>query len=120
MSRKIMRVSLDFNWPLEQTWEGYEWQPGWTEANNGAYDPPAGDGWQLWETTTEGSPISPVFPTAEDLATWMASPDRGSDQISVSAAARVIAEGGALTAVAIEGHGAARGFQDGQLWEADR
>lgn len=36
------------------------------------YEPPAGDGWQLWETTSEGSPISPVFPTAEELAEWAA------------------------------------------------
>ena len=33
-------------------------------------DPPTGDGWQLWETTSEGSPISPVFATAEELAAW--------------------------------------------------
>ena len=34
-------------------------------------DPPEGPGWQLWETVTEGSPISPVFPSAEDLARWL-------------------------------------------------
>ncbi len=34
-------------------------------------EPPAGEGWQLWETTSEGSPASPVFPTAELLAQWM-------------------------------------------------
>jgi len=34
-------------------------------------EPPAGDGWQLWSTTTEGHPESPVFATAEELATWM-------------------------------------------------
>ena len=33
-------------------------------------EPPKGKGWQLWETTTEGSPISPVFETAEKLAAW--------------------------------------------------
>jgi hypothetical protein len=37
-------------------------------------EPPAGDGWQLWQTLSEGSPISPVFPTEEDLARWMTSP----------------------------------------------
>lgn len=37
-------------------------------------DPPEGEGWQLWETVTEGSPISPVFATAQDLAEWMSSP----------------------------------------------
>lgn len=36
--------------------------------------PPTGEGWQLWETVSEGSPVSPVFTTAEDLARWMASP----------------------------------------------
>jgi hypothetical protein len=35
-------------------------------------DPPAGDGWQMWETTTEGSPISPVFATPDELAAWLA------------------------------------------------
>jgi hypothetical protein len=37
-------------------------------------DPPEGDGWQLWETVSEGSPISPVFPTADGLAEWMTTP----------------------------------------------
>lgn len=38
-------------------------------------EPPTGDGWQLWETVSEGSPISPVFGSAEELAHWMSSPD---------------------------------------------
>ena len=33
-------------------------------------DPPEGEGWQLWETTTEGAPVSPVFKTPEELAEW--------------------------------------------------
>lgn len=36
-------------------------------------DPPAGAGYQLWETVTEGSPVSPVFATPEALAQWLAS-----------------------------------------------
>jgi hypothetical protein len=39
-------------------------------------DPPEGEGWQLWETVSEGSPISPVFASAEALAGWLADPDR--------------------------------------------
>lgn len=35
-------------------------------------DPPEGEGWQMWETTSEGSPISPVFETPEQLAKWLA------------------------------------------------
>lgn len=42
---------------LAENWEGYE--------------PPSGDGYQLWETTSEGSPVSPVFETPEDLAKWL-------------------------------------------------
>jgi hypothetical protein len=38
-------------------------------------DPPTGDGWQLWETVSEGSPISPVFPTADGLVEWMTTED---------------------------------------------
>lgn len=34
------------------------------------YEPPTGGGYQLWETTTEGSPVSPVCGTTEELATW--------------------------------------------------
>jgi hypothetical protein len=34
-------------------------------------EPPIGEGWQLWETVSEGSPISPVFPAAEGLIDWL-------------------------------------------------
>ena len=35
-------------------------------------EPPAGDGWQMWETTSEGSPQTPVFRTPEELARYCA------------------------------------------------
>lgn len=35
-------------------------------------EPPTGDGFQLWETTSEGSPASPVFETLEALCEWCA------------------------------------------------
>lgn len=31
---------------------------------------PKGEGYQLWETTSEGSPISPVFKTLDELCAW--------------------------------------------------
>ena len=34
------------------------------------YDPPSGPGYQLWETTSEGSPVSPVFATLDELCAW--------------------------------------------------
>lgn len=35
-------------------------------------EPPSGDGFQLWETTSEGSPVSPVFKTLDELCEWCA------------------------------------------------
>lgn len=32
--------------------------------------PPKGKGFQLWEDCSEGSPVSPVFKSLEDLCTW--------------------------------------------------
>lgn len=40
-------------------------------------EPPTGDGWQLWSTTTEGSPMSPVFASGEELAVWMSTNPSG-------------------------------------------
>lgn len=37
-----------------------------------SYEPPLGDGWQMWETTSEGSAISPVCESPEALAHWLA------------------------------------------------
>lgn len=37
------------------------------------FEPPAGDGWQVWETVSEGSPVSPVFSTQEALIEWLTS-----------------------------------------------
>lgn len=36
-------------------------------------EPPTGEGWQVWETVSEGSPVSPVFPTREALVDWLVS-----------------------------------------------
>lgn len=35
-------------------------------------EPPEGTAWQMWETTSEGSPISPPCETASTLAKWLA------------------------------------------------
>lgn len=35
------------------------------------YGPPSGDGFQLWENTSEGSPVSPVFDTLDGLCGWL-------------------------------------------------
>lgn len=59
-------------WPSEElkqqseTWEREE--------------PPVGEGYQMWETVSEGSPISPVFATAQGLARWLAENREGVDK----------------------------------------
>lgn len=50
--------------------ERYEGQRAEAEAWT-APELPTGDGWQLWSTTTEGHPVSPVFATGDELARWM-------------------------------------------------
>lgn len=35
-----------------------------------SYEPPKGDGFQLWSTTTEGNPMTPVFATLEELCEY--------------------------------------------------
>lgn len=62
-------------------------------------EPPAGDGWQLWETVSDGSPFSPVFPTSGALAMWMSEPERGEDWVPADVAARFIQEGWAPSGV---------------------
>jgi len=46
-------------------------------------EPPSGPGWQVWERVSEGSPVSPVFGTAEELIEWLCQP-KGSDEIWTS------------------------------------
>jgi len=45
---------------IEETYEAWTPTP-----------PPEGPGWQVWETVSEGSPISPVFGTKEELIAYL-------------------------------------------------
>ncbi len=100
MGREVKRIDLDFDWfekttgkdGHSRTWFGYildaipcklcDGKGRTTKGKNcplcygekQAYpriEPPEGDGWQMWEDTSEGSPISPVFKTTLQLATWL-------------------------------------------------
>lgn len=89
MGRELRRVPLDFDWPINKIWFGYLNHPCNGECDDCKHyaklkglkfrkygcpdfelDPPEGEGYQLWETTTEGSPISPVFASCVELAAW--------------------------------------------------
>lgn len=59
MARLLKRV------PLDSIWEGFLPVEGQKK-----YDPPDGEGYQLWETATEGRPISPVFKELDVLCIW--------------------------------------------------
>lgn len=75
-------------------------------------DPPKGDGWQLWETVSEGSPVSPVFATADGLAEWMSDPERGDRWVPQEVAAKFIAEGWAPSFISGPGtHGLVSGVE---------
>lgn len=81
MGREVKRVPLDFD--HQGIWPGYEFHcncENFTpsdefpdECSNGFdlcqnhYDPPQGEGWQLWENVSEGSPVTPVFATKGEL-----------------------------------------------------
>lgn len=65
--------------------EKYEGQRAEAEAW-GPTEPPTGEGWQMWETTGEGSPMSPVFVTPEELAQWLA--DTGASMFGSTGAGR--------------------------------
>lgn len=54
------------------------------------YDPPEGEGWQVWETVSEGSPVTPVFQSAEALVDYLV--EHGDDPKRVSGWKRENAE----------------------------
>lgn len=81
MSRILKKVPLNFSWPIGEIWAGYKnpfyWCAAVGEEIQEKYgeafkkiEPPKGKGFQLWENTSEGSPISPVFKTLDALCEW--------------------------------------------------
>jgi len=103
MGREVKRVPLDFDWPIGKIWYGYmvstclDGEDGLTCDDCRAFakikglemashncpvfeclEPPKGEGWQMWEDVSEGSPISTVHETPEELAKWLADNDASS------------------------------------------
>lgn len=72
-------------------------------------EPPTGEGWQLWQTVSEGGPVTPVFKTAEGLVDYLST--RGevlSDGTNDGPYAREAAE-----ALVSQGFSAGSGFTTG-------
>jgi hypothetical protein len=84
-------------------------------------EPPTGEGWQLWETVSEGSPVSPVFATAEALAQWLTTAEGGYASgpshrpLSIEAARRFVGAGWAPSMI-----GDANGIHDGVAWVGNK
>lgn len=71
--RLLELAGMPKTWGICQVCDGDAMDPAVKEAYE-AWEktpPPTGEGWQLWETVSEGSPISPVFKTADELVDWM-------------------------------------------------
>ncbi len=81
-------------------------------------EPPAGDGWQIWETVSEGSPISPVFSTPEELAAWMIIP--GNDTSVTKGTTYEQWMGFLQVGWAPSGISDSNGYQDGVKYVGDR
>lgn len=72
-TKKVQEAaSLPEDWGVCRTCGGDAIDPAVKEAYKAwePVNPPSGEGWQIWETVSEGSPITPVFATAEELADW--------------------------------------------------
>lgn len=54
--------------------DGEVWLTAQAKAGSEAWEetePPEGKGWQIWETVSEGSPVSPVFASSRDMESWL-------------------------------------------------
>lgn len=60
-------------------------------------------GWQMYETVSEGSPVSPVFATKNELAAWLASPAAGREQVPLASAQAFVADEWAPSGMTIGG-----------------
>lgn len=85
MGREVKRVPMDFDFPIDESYHDAQYDkhvescdplsPCASNEHDGAIDyrPPVGDGWQLWQTVSDG-PVTPVFATADELIDYMCQP----------------------------------------------
>ena len=72
MGREIIRVPPDFCHPID---DDGDYVPGAHYEALYGIDPSKLTAYQIYENTTEGTPVSPVFSTEEGLLKWLT--DRG-------------------------------------------
>lgn len=81
------------------------WQP---------VEPPTGEGWQLWETVSEGSPVTPVFASREGLVDHLRSADYPR-RLTRDEAEGLVEAGWVPSGIGVEG----RGFISGEKSEGE-
>lgn len=64
-------------------------------------EPPSGEGWQFWETVSEGSPLSPVFTTSDALVNWLVNVGAWNKKYSREAAEALCRTGFSLGSFAV-------------------
>jgi hypothetical protein len=64
-------------------------------------------GWCLYETVSEGTPVTPVFATAAELVDWLATKGQDWDQIPLrrASAEAIVEQGGTLGSMVVTGAG---------------
>lgn len=78
------------------------YRPDWPEETRTAF--------QVYETVSEGTPVSPVFQTEEELVAWLCDPSRSDERLprmSREAAARFVEHGSVPSLMSIPGVGLA-------------
>lgn len=91
-----------------EVFEAYE---AWSEE-----EPPAGDGYQVWETVSEGSPITPVLPTAEAMIEWLVANGDGWDRpVSREAAEKFVRGSGWVPSTVMVGGTITTGIESAKL-----
>lgn len=108
-ARKIAAAAgLPEDWGTCKVCQGHAIHPDDHEASEAweHTDPPEGDGYQLWNTTTEGHPMTPVFATLDELC------DHAAEHCTTFADNRASAEGwrsmldgGTVGATMVDGQG---------------
>jgi len=99
--RKLIKAAgLPKQWGICPTCKGHAIDPAvrrkyerWKQK-----EPPTGEGYQLWETVTEGSPISPVLATADAMISWLVK-----EGYSFEAASQFVNEDGWAPSMVITG-----------------
>jgi hypothetical protein len=80
MGREVKRVPLEFDFPIDASYANTQHDLHRKSCLNKDHDdcdvyshPPKGEGWQLWQTVSDG-PVTPVFATADELIDYMSQP----------------------------------------------